>query len=262
MKYFGIYGIIQYLNKIQKQTTDSYVAKVLYENRNSIENARIDVLAREHGLSQASVSRFIQKIGFNSFREYQNVFTKSLVMLDNNHQRVASNVELKSNEEIKNQVYNNIYSCLNQINDLNLDELNGVIQYIQSFKNIIFLGSEMSMNIAYLWQLELVQQDKNIYCFNDPLIQYEETVKQEECVFVVINCTGDWLKGSQDLLDVLKNKKNTVLFTTAPYNRSIDFKYTYVYGKKNEFAHNNLMYLIPLCRDLSIKNYSIQNMNE
>jgi len=84
MKYYNVdfgsyllHWLTMFVNTREDMTNDVMVARALIELRDEIEDWSQDDIAEAYFISQASISRFIKKLGFKNFNEVRTALKKS-----------------------------------------------------------------------------------------------------------------------------------------------------------------------------------------
>jgi DNA-binding MurR/RpiR family transcriptional regulator len=218
MKYYNVdfgsyllHWLTMFVNTSDDMTNDVMVARALIELRDDIEDWSQDDIAEAYFISQASISRFIKKLGFKNFNEVRTALKKS--------QMLASMQEPAREPDYETAVHG-IHDDLIRITDSLLEvkreDIETVLSEIRNHRNIWFLGSELSMSITRLMQLKLTGQGKNVYTLYNGDMQTKalETAGRDDLV-IVISFGQRWFTVT-DIRNRLRDDSYTsMLWTTA-----------------------------------------------
>ncbi|MCD7809213.1 MAG: MurR/RpiR family transcriptional regulator, partial [Erysipelotrichaceae bacterium] len=189
-----LYDLLVLVNKSRKETNDTIIAKAFIENRYDLDNLSLDQLSQKCYISQSALSRFIKKMGYKNYNEFKESMHVAMYAVNNDHE-VISKEKQKKVEEIRDEVHDEIIQAMENMNDIDLDHLQRVIQTINQYQNIIFLGSELSMAMTHLLQMALINKGKNVYTIYELGYQKEILSKiNHDTLIICISLEERWFK--------------------------------------------------------------------
>ncbi len=159
----AVYDLLNLINQSRSENNDTLIAKKLIEYRYDLDQYSLDNLSREFYFSQATLSRFIKKIGYQSYNDFKNNIARSNFYIE----EVNSSYVKKKVEDIRQETYTDIIKCVECIQKIDIEHLVRIVDQLKSYKNIYFMGSELSMAITHLLQMGLISLEKNVYTIYD-----------------------------------------------------------------------------------------------
>ena len=81
-----IHDLLTLVNSATRETNEIVIARALLENRADLAHLSMDVLSKKYYVSQASITRFIKKIGFEDFRSFKEAMINSQEFLRNRYE--------------------------------------------------------------------------------------------------------------------------------------------------------------------------------
>lgn len=241
-----LYDLLYLVNKARKESNDTLIAKTIIENRYQLEELSLEELSQKSFISQASLSRFIQKMGYKNYNQFKQSMLLSMYNIDHEHYKQAH----LDPDAIKEGVYQDIYHALQCIHTMDMDHLVRIIDTMHLYKNIIFMGSDLSMAISHILQLGCIALGKNAYTIYD--LNYQEDIMDtidESSLVICISLEERWFQRQEHKEKLLNSKAYKMLWTIDEYH--IDkkrFNDIYLFGKPVEknLGYNELMYFILL----------------
>ena len=88
----SFFSLITYCNTQMINANEYNIARVILEHVNEIDSMSLENLSNESNISQASVSRFIKKLGYKNYQDFRESFKKALLEIKLN--RKLSHVTL------------------------------------------------------------------------------------------------------------------------------------------------------------------------
>ncbi len=218
MKYYNVdfgsyllHWLTMFVNTSEDMTNDVMVARALIELRDEIEDWSQDDIAEAYFISQASISRFIKKLGFKNFNEVRTALKKSqMVTTMQEPQRAVSY------EAAVHGLHDELIRITDSLLEVKREDIEEVLNEIRSHKNIWFLGSELSMSITRLMQLKLTGQGKNVYTLFNGDMQTKALEKAGKDDLVIVISIGQRWFTVTDVRNRLRDDSYTsILWTTA-----------------------------------------------
>lgn len=246
----ALFEIISFINKARYETTDTIIAKKILELRYELEDMSIEQLSQKCFISQSSVTRFIQKLGYNDFRSFKSSMNKSLYYLHRYYHPLKK--EDITIEDIKNNVIDDIMASLYSFQQIDMQKVATMIQKLKEYSTIVFLGSELSMAITHLIQLTLIEQGKNVYTLFD--VHYQKNmvdVMKEDVLIICISIDERWFQSflREGKEELIRSKAYKVLWKVGDHHQAEDlFDMLCKFGvtKKGDINYQELMCFIAL----------------
>ncbi len=245
----ALYDLVVMVNKSRSETNDTIIAKAFIENRYDLDKLSLEQLSRKCYISQSALSRFIKRMGYQNYNEFKEAMHVSMYSINADHQMIPKEKQ-KSIEEVRDDVHDEIMQSIEHINDIDLNHLQRIIQTINQYQNIIFLGSELSMAMTYLLQLGLINKGKNVYALYE-LNYQKEMLRQmnDDTLIICISLEERWFRSIVQNKDLFDNDAYRMLWTIEPKHMDKKlFHDVYLFGEptNKNVGYNELMYFIML----------------
>lgn len=206
------------LSKAQK-TVASYVL----ENYKDIPFLSVTALAREIGVSEATIIKFCTLLGFDGFGSFKRVLSEYVQSEMTTYSTLESGAEeIRDESDIWDRVCSceaaNISQTLN--NPLNRANFAPFIEMINKAKNVYILGFRSSAILAQYAVLYLNQQNINAVAVTPSIGAYADTLCRitEEDLFITITFSR-YSKEAVKALEIMSNRGvPCVLITDSPAN--------------------------------------------
>ena len=242
--YMLLKDLMQLINKSNKESNDVMIANIFIQNRYKLDEMSLDDIARKYYISQASLSRFIKKMGYKNYNSFRNDINLSCYYMKF---KVPTESHF-SLQEIKEKVYQDISQVLENIHSLDTYHVQRVLDLISNYQNIYFFGSELSMAIVYIIQLVLTSLKKNVYTIYD--INYQREVQKklnQDDLVICISIEGRWYETQRAESYLFQTKAYKMLWTLdSNHVDKESFDNVYIFGKdvKYDLGYNELMYFV------------------
>lgn len=181
------------------------VQKYITENPNRIEMLTINKLSANAGVSVASTTRFIRKLGFSGFKEFKYAFLNELT------QEKSPTI---SSDKITDKYINNYIPILRKLKNINTKELDVLAEALLSHHMNYILGVYYSSVPARLLSLQL--QDMNLLSFYAGDYTDGEHMlgsSNSDSTIVLFSINGTKTHYAEFWGDAIKTCKNTFLIT-------------------------------------------------
>lgn len=229
---------INYCNTQIINPSEYYVISALFKHvRDTIKNSLLlESLANESAASQASISRFIKKIGYPSYQDFRNTFLRSLDdlwFLRKN--RVAMNYDnvdevIERNYACAIDNLKQTYSCLDR------ESLERIVRRLLSSRSVTIIGDDHVLSIFYTVQLDLLANGIPAYLFKNEEMQmlHVESLGEKD-VLLFLTVSMNFIRPEQcKMIEDLQHKATLMGFfqeNDDAYRKMFD-EY-YVYGREN-----------------------------
>lgn len=242
----ALYDLLYLINKSRKETNDTLIAKTILENRYQLDSLSLEELSQKNYISQSSLSRFIQKMGYKNYNQFKNSMLLSMYSVEKEHH---SNQHLQP-IDIQQSVYDEISEAIHCIYEIDMAHLMRVIETMKQYQHIVFMGSDLSMAITHILQMGLIAKGKNAYTIYD--LHYQDEIIEnvnEETLIICISLEERWFNRQENKEKLLNSKAYKMLWTIDEYHKDKErFNDTYLFGKsvQKNLGYNELMYFILL----------------
>lgn len=236
----SFFSLITYCNTQMINANEYNIARVILEHVNEIDSMSLENLSNESNISQASVSRFIKKLGYKNYQDFRESFKKALLEIKLN--RKLSHVTLfpyRDKQDIVDTLYENAINNLTKTKEIiDLKQLNRIINILKNAHSVTFFGDDHALSIFYTLQLDLMANEIPTYLFKIEEIQslHSEFIGDED-VIVFLNVYSGFITPKQRsmLKEIRKLKNVKMIGFTQEYKPSWDdfFNEVIHYGISN-----------------------------
>lgn len=182
--------------------TDMVIYKFILQNMDKVQFMRVIDLAEATHVSNASVTRFIRKIGYESFAEF----------------RVKMKKEVKQNEKKElNNLTNSIYNFLDNIDNRDFQrKIDYIVELILEGRTLVFLGTGSSGINAEYGARMLSNVGVPAFSIKDPYYPFDSLMEiQSNLIFVVLSVTGEMPVVNELVTKLRRKEQNFVLSITG-----------------------------------------------
>lgn len=191
----------------------------------------LEELSNSSHVSQATISRFVRKIGFKDYQDFNIHFYKSLEI-----SQLIRNKEYQ-NDSLQNLIdtrFDNASHNLQETKEnLNIDALSSIINLIKATKSSVFFGTPESIAHFSRFRKDLVVNGFPCFFFYDSLSQdeYIKFVDEDVCAIFII-LSNDYLNLYMNrILRLKKANAKLILLTQDTFqNQENLFDIIYKYG--------------------------------
>ena len=172
------------------------------------EGRSVQQLADESAISQASVSRFIRKLGYSSFEEFPYHFSRDLEQLYHDRKNMH-NVTFPDMDCLYEDVYQRAVSNLKStLVKTNRDVLKNVVSRLDNARSVSICGDDHTLSIFYTFQLDLLARGVPTFLFKNEEIQnMNASALQDGDVLLFLNVFSDFVHPEQlEILQQLRKK--------------------------------------------------------
>ena len=240
-------SLLDIVNKASHETTDVLIAKIFLENRYKLNELSLDDLSNQYYISQASISRFIKKIGYKNYNTFKYDIASSNEKMENVH-AIQDRDRINDAIAIQKDVLYRINEAYQVMNDLDVNDVLHIVDLFNKYQNIIFFGSELSMSICKVLQLGLITLGKNVYTICDKNYQNEMINKMSENdLLICISIEDRWFHLQESLSHLKESKYYKMIWTLNSHMDHLNcFDDVFVFGKQvfDNYGYHELMVLI------------------
>ena len=174
------------------------------------EGKSVQQLADESAISQASVSRFIRKLGYRSFEEFRYHFSRDFetLYMDRKAMHTAMFPDMNCLYE---DVYQRAVSNLNAtMQKIDRDVLKRVVTKMDNARSVSICGDDHTLSIFYTFQLDLMARGVPTFLFKNEEIQnMNASALQDGNVLLFLNVFSDFVHPEQlEILQQLRKKSD------------------------------------------------------
>lgn len=210
------------LNSESESDANQSIAKFLLGELAAKEVTSISIydVSEKCFTSNSTVSRFVKKLGYNSFPDlkedmenYQN-YGMELVM--ENQEGMQFN--LVSDHEILQGYIDSIAESLESMKHLDIKEMDALAALVYEAEHVYLFGTQISGLLAKHAQLLLAGMGKISYCYDDSRYHSDgsKLVRQKDLA-IIFSSDGNYISGNKQVIVNLKQKgAKMVLVTQNP----------------------------------------------
>lgn len=173
----------------------------------------VQKLADESAVSQASVSRFIRKLGYKSFDEFRYHFSRDLEQLYHNRNNMHT-VTFPDRDCLYEDIYQSAVSNLNAtMMKTDRDVLKNVVSRLDNARSVSICGDDHTLSIFYTFQLDLMARAVPTFLFKNEEIQnMNASCLQDGDVLLFLNVFADFVHPEQlEILRQLRKKSGVYM---------------------------------------------------
>jgi DNA-binding MurR/RpiR family transcriptional regulator len=254
------FSFIKFCNERIANSNDYNIARTIINHIEDIKILSLEKIAEEANISPASVSRFINKAGFESFQAFKyefELFTRDVKM-----RRIISHTQRFMRTTIENMsesLYVDGLANLRQTKlNLDIDKLKEIVKLLKTSKSVTFIGDTHEMIDFYTVQLDLVANEVPAYLFDLQEFQdiHSDFFKDGDTL-VLLNVSNDFYSEIQKRVVEKASQKNLklVVFAQDDLAEQKIFDYIYQYGipKSINDGYYSLFYLSQIISELIYK---------
>ena len=200
------YELIE-LKKSSFTKTDQHIVELISKNADAIfRNATVTSLAKEYAISQASLTRFIQKLGYPSYNEFKfDIYRCEKQSLTN-----------EDSEETILESYSNLILLMQNV--LKEDTLVEIARDIAAARTIVTIGMHKSFLPAQSFQYNMLKLAKPSVAFSsDDRHEIKHFITKDD-IIILFTAEGD---SAKDFIHEYKEKDIPIILITMNDKTSI-----------------------------------------
>lgn len=242
------FSFIKFCNERIANSNDYNIARTIINHIEDIKILSLEKIAEEANISPASVSRFINKAGFESFQAFKyefELFTRDVKM-----RRIISHTQRFMRTTIENMsesLYVDGLANLRQTKlNLDIDKLKEIVKLLKTSKSVTFIGDSHELADFYTLQLEMLVNDIPAYLIN--FYEFEKMYLNRldhNDTIVFIGVYKEWFSDAQkEILDYAKERKIKIIAFVQEEDYLKEYAdLLYVYGIPD--SYNDGYYSLP-----------------
>ncbi|MFV0393597.1 MAG: MurR/RpiR family transcriptional regulator [Coprobacillaceae bacterium] len=198
---------------------EKIVYELLRDNPDEILRGDINTWSAKHNISQSTLTRFCQKIGYDGFNEFKFDYFR--------YEKTGANVESNENHDILDY-YSSLTLSLREF--VSKKELTALAKSIKEADNIIVYGTHKSSLPAQMLKLNLLKLSKHATFIESSTFQEIQHFITEKDLLIIFTATGGSIDAhcKQILSTIQKNNKLNLAIVT--FNEKLPLK-----SKSNHF---------------------------
>lgn len=242
------FAFIQFCNERLANTNEHNIALNIIKNIEKISEQTLESIAFEANISTASVSRFISKIGFDSFQDFKRKmesFNSSLIFyrhIGHTQRFMASTLETMGDSLFEDAI-KNLQQTRASLDYAKLKEIVGVLT---SGKNVVIVGDSHELRDFYTLQLDLICNGISTFLVNFHEVDANYVSHfHENDVLIFISVFSGWMSERQSsILNKAKSQKMKIVIFAQESEKFTDLgDIVYQYGIPNSV--NDGYYSLP-----------------
>lgn len=251
-KHFICYG-----NQQLPGSSDYSIAHAAFQHMDDILEVSQETLAAEAHLSEASVSRFVHKCGFDTFQEFKKQVATFLSHRGRRkfQDRLAADYG-KSNPQIAQQLAQSAWDNMNEtVQNMNFSNLLVIIEQLRRAKTIYFVGDTRDVYCFYSFQLDLLYSGRAAYLYNiDNISKTTLPQMDEQTAVVMLSVKAAWYNEELAHLCSAAKEKGAyrILFTQDEPLYGVESELIYRFGRSgsSNSGYHSLMILAQMLSSL------------
>ncbi len=256
--YMGtVFRLINSCNTQVANNNDYNIARTILSYVNDLEIVSLEELANQANISQASVSRFIKKMGFKSYQDFRESFQKAF--LEIKLSRKLANVTQyphRSVEKMADQIHQEAIDNLTKTREIvSTRLLLHIIKTMKEASSVSFYGDDHALSIFYTLQLDLLANGTPSYLFKITDVQglHMQFIDQNSVVMFFNVYSGFFSSEQKQTLEVAKkNGVKIIVFTQDDLESDDLFDLIVYYGQSKSLntGYYSLLYISRILSEL------------
>lgn len=184
------------------------IYRYVLQNMEKVQFMRVRDLAEATHVSSASITRFIRKIGFESFAEFR--------------LKMKEETKQSGKKELSN-ANNAIYEFLDNVDNHAFEKnIDYIVETILEGHTLVFLGTGSSGSIAEYGARMLSNIGVPAFSIKDPYYPFDSLMEMSaNLMFIVLSVSGEMPVVNELVTNLRKNEKNFVLSITSTPNNNL-----------------------------------------
>ena len=232
-----IYRLLFFVNSNKEKDVYYTIAWTMLQNIKEVPRLNINQLADMCYTSTSTISRFIKKLGYESFGDFKE---KVELVLGYYKRDISFHPDFGEKSDIDpSSMVKNFYGVINNhlketCNNLDIRKLDKLLELIYQHKKINFFGMQFSQYMSMEIQAKLLALGKFVTAFVDVKEQLKcAEESDEDSLAIILSIAGR--VGKTDLVNKIKESKSKLVVITQ--NPKVDFledaDLVILFGNKN-----------------------------
>lgn len=232
-----VFNMVNHCNTQLTNENEYSIARAILNHVDQLDTMSLEVLANESNISQASVSRFIKKIGFKSYQDFRESLQKAVLELQLNRKFIHKEIYANCTDEqvIDKICQNSIDNIIETKRKLDIELIRHIVTLILKSPSVTFYGDDHALAIFYTLQLDLLANGISAYLFKTKQAQsLHLEFLEEQSVLLFFNVFDGFFSSEQkQFIQKARQKKvKTVLFCQDDIKEKEEmFDYVVTYGQ-------------------------------
>ena len=200
-------SIIKKMNspKFKQTKSDIRIRDYVIANIDEIPYMQISTMAKKIGIGEATITRYVKKLGCSGFQDFKLCITKENTIREEQN---ILDISIKQNEPVfdtANKLYTSQVNVLkNTLNNLNIDKIGEIADLILNSRKVYFIGIGFSGITALDSSLKFMRIGiDSTYYDNHHLMLMMASIIKEEDVIICISNSGE----TKEVIDTIKLAK-------------------------------------------------------
>lgn len=186
----NVHRVLQMINNCNTLTansTDYAISHAILQSVGDDQKISLQSIADRASISPAGVSRYIRKIGYDSFEDFKLHFESSLMEIQLNRQlQHTRQYQYGSKGKIADQIFQETNENLQATyKKLDLMKIEKIIQKMRSASSVTILGDDHTLSDFYTFQLDLLFFKIPAYLYKQKDVQVLQTAKLDQNAMVL-----------------------------------------------------------------------------
>lgn len=185
-------------------------------------------IAKETFTSPSTVVRLCRKFKYDSFQDFKNAYLKELQYIRHIKSDIDSSIPFKRDDSFY-EICNNLSVLTKEVAEdtvrgLSCNALDTAVQYIKNSKNIYVFSSGTTINLAKIFQEQMLKIGYNVIVYDSQDLQFIKSMNclEEDC-FILMSYTGETTRILQLARNLKRKKAKIIAITSMGNNRLSSF---------------------------------------
>ena len=209
---------IRSINERKTNENDYLIASVIMKNIHRIQDISLEELALYINISASSISRYINKIGFSSFKEFKNKMSVDINYIST-HRQISNKYRFQEKDisYLIDYFYDKQIQNVNETRkNIDTNKLRQIRDSLLNSDSVYVIGDEEALSLFHMLQIDLITHGVAVFFIHiydvNLLNMYEISDKD---TFIYLGIEQSWT-GSNDkiIIDWIKSYKGTLIAIT------------------------------------------------
>lgn len=247
------FKLIEYCNIKAHNTSEYAISKCIIYHIGDNNLLSMEQLSKEAHISQASIHRFIKRVGFSTYEEFKMVLSQIPHHIQTCRKMYNLNAFHSDYNEAPKKLYNSaLLNLENTWSGLNIEKLKNISNILKNARNVTLLGDDHALSIFYTLQLDLIINHVPTIMYKSTELQaYHTQTLDENSIVLFFNVSSDFIREEEYyiLKNAEKNNSTLILFSQDTSDTKQEFlsmfDIIYEYGTRGSLnsGYFSLLYL-------------------